>query len=72
MKRGAGVCGMTMDGAGGQGNRETHPLARVPVCSDQRHFRSVTTARDRPQVPKIAVRVKGHCLCMPLLTKLHI
>lgn len=70
MKGGAGVCRMTIDGAGGQGNGEAHPLARVPVCSDQRHFKSVTTAHDRPVVPKITVRVKCHSCCKPLLTSI--
>lgn len=63
MKEGAGVCRMTMDGAGGQGNRETHPLAQVPVLSDQRRFRSVPRACHRPNVAKTTVKVKGPAAC---------
>lgn len=62
---------MTMDGAGGQENGETHPLAGVPVLSDQRRFRSVLSACHRPNVAKTAVKVKGHSLCMPTLTNIH-
>lgn len=65
-----GSAGWQWKGAEGQGNREMHSLARVPVASDQRHFRSVPTACHRPTLVKVTV--KGHSLCMPILTDIHI
>lgn len=68
----AAVCRMTIDGAEGQENWETRRLAWAPALLAQRHFRSVSAARHRPNVAKIAVSVKGQSLCVFLLTQTYI
>lgn len=68
----AAVCRMTIDRAEGQGNWETRCLAWAPALLAQRHFRSVSAARHRPNVAKITVKVKGYSLCVFLLTQIYI